>query len=75
MTRPRVEIRLGVIVRTLVLVLDKKTDGRAQGHTMLNTRLEVDKIFFVPLHDADVSFFFLTLINGGLGLTGVVRLL
>lgn len=48
-TRPRVKIGLGVIVRALVLVLDKQTDRRAQCHPALRPRLEMHEILFIPL--------------------------
>lgn len=45
----RVEIRLGVVVRALVLVLDEKADGRAKGDTILNTGLNLDEVRLVAL--------------------------
>jgi hypothetical protein len=49
MARARVEIGLGIVVRSLVLVLDEQTDRRAECYAMLDTRLELYEIFFVAL--------------------------
>ena len=45
----RVEIGLRVIVGALVFILDEQRDGCSEGYAMLQTRLEVDKIFFGSL--------------------------
>lgn len=45
----RVEIGLGVIVGTLVFVLDEQCNGCSEGHAMLQARLEVDKVLFRSL--------------------------
>lgn len=48
-TRPGVEISLGIIMRALILVLDEESNRRAQCHAVLNTRLEVNEILLVTL--------------------------
>jgi hypothetical protein len=45
----RVEVRLGVVVRALVLVVDEEADGRAEGDAVLDAGLDVDEILFVTL--------------------------
>lgn len=55
MARPRVEVGLGIVVRALIFVLDKETNGCAQGDAMFDTRLDVDEILLVSLYNMDVS--------------------
>jgi len=47
--RSRVEIGLGVIVRTLILVHHSQTDGRSEGDTVFSTGLDLDRVVFVSL--------------------------
>lgn len=47
----RIEIRLRVIVGTLVFVLDEQRYGCPQGHAMLQARLEVDEVLFRSLEN------------------------
>ena len=47
MTRPGVQVRLAVIVRTLVLILNEHANRRTQGDVVLNSGLDVNGIFFV----------------------------
>jgi len=47
--RPWVEVGFGIVVRALVLVLDKQADWSSKGDSMLDTRLKLDEIFFVTL--------------------------
>jgi hypothetical protein len=42
-------IRLGVVVRALVLVLDDETDGGTESDTSLDTGLDGDRVGFVTL--------------------------
>lgn len=49
MTRARVVVRLGVVVRALVLVLDEEADGSAERDASLDTRLDLDGIRLVAL--------------------------
>jgi len=42
--RTRVQVGLGVIVGTLVFVVDEETDGCTEGYIVLSSRLEVDLI-------------------------------
>lgn len=44
--RSRVQIRLCVIVRSLILVVDEQSNRRTQRHTMLQPRLDVNGIVF-----------------------------
>lgn len=41
-TGARIQVRFGVIVRALVLVLDEEGDGRAERNAMFNARLKLD---------------------------------
>ena len=45
----RVEIRLRVVVGTLVFVLDEQSNGCSEGHAMLQARLELDEVLFRSL--------------------------
>jgi hypothetical protein len=47
--RARVEVRLGVVLRALVLVLDEETNRRAKGYAVLDAGLEVDEVLLVAL--------------------------
>ena len=44
-----VEVGFGIVVRALIFVLDKKTDGSSKSDAMLSARLKLDEILFVPL--------------------------
>jgi hypothetical protein len=50
----RVEIGLGVIVRSLILILDEETDRCSKGDTLFSARLQLYKVLLVPL-DRDVK--------------------
>jgi hypothetical protein len=45
----RVEVCLGVVLGSLVLVLDEEGDRGAKRDALLDAGLDVNKIFFVPL--------------------------
>jgi hypothetical protein len=47
--RARVVIRLGVVVRTLVLVANEETDRGTESDSSFDTGLEVDLIGFITL--------------------------
>ena len=47
--RARVVVRLGVVVRALVLVLDHEADGRAERDAGLDARLDLDGVGLVAL--------------------------
>lgn len=49
MRRTGEQIGLGVVVRTLILVLDQKTDGSAESNTVLNAGLNEDLVLLVTL--------------------------
>ena len=49
MRRTWVEISLGVVFRTLIFVFDEQCNGCAEGDTVLDTRLYVDKVLFIAL--------------------------
>lgn len=49
--RAGVQVRLGVVMRTLVLVLHEEADRGSEGNTVLDTGLDVDEILLVPLTD------------------------
>lgn len=49
MARTGVEIRLAVVVRALVFVLDEEADGGSEGDAVFEAGLEVDEVFFVAL--------------------------
>jgi hypothetical protein len=72
MTRAWVQVCLRVVVWTLVFVLDKKSDWGTKGDAMFNARLQVHKVFLVPLW-ADQSWMADRMEK--IGLTEVVRLL
>ena len=44
-----VEIRLGIIVGTLVFVLDEQPNGCSEGHAKLQARLELNEVLFRSL--------------------------
>lgn len=46
------EISLGVVVRSLVLVVNEESDRRAESDTMLGTRLDVDRVELGSLKSA-----------------------
>lgn len=47
--RAGVEVGLGVVLGSLVLVADEQPDGRAKGDAVLCPGLEVDEVLFVSL--------------------------
>lgn len=49
MTRAGVQISFGVVLGSVIFVLHEQTDWRAQSHTMLSTRLDVNEILLVSL--------------------------
>jgi hypothetical protein len=55
------EISLGVVVRSLVLVVNEESDRRAESDTMLGTRLDVDRVELGSLKSAQ------TRLHGGGG--------
>jgi len=58
-----VEIRLRVVVGTLVFVLDEQRDGCSEGNAMLQARLEVHEVLFRSL-DNGCLVLFLRSMNG-----------
>lgn len=44
-----VEVRLGVVLRPLVLVADEQADGRPEGDTVLDAGLEMHEVLFISL--------------------------
>lgn len=49
MAGSRVVVRLGVVVRALVLVADEEADGSTESHACLDTRLDLDGVGFIAL--------------------------
>lgn len=49
MAGPGIQVCLGVIVRSLVLVFDEQSDGRAQRHAVFDPGLDADEVFLVAL--------------------------
>ena len=49
MTRTRVQVRLGVILGSLVLIPHNKSNGRAQRNSMLYSGLDMHKVLLVSL--------------------------
>ena len=47
--RTWVHICLGIVVRALILILDKQTDGGAESETVFCARLEMNKVFLITL--------------------------
>jgi hypothetical protein len=50
-TGTRVVVRLGVIVRALILVADEEADGCTEGHFSLDTRLQSALVGLVTLQE------------------------
>jgi len=71
--RSRVQICLGVVLWTLIFVLDKEPDRCAKSDTLFDSGLDVDQIFFITLETYAMS----TRCDQGQEKqrTGVVRLL
>lgn len=55
MTGTGVVVRLGVIVRALVLVADEEADGSTKGHSSLDTRLQSALVGLVTLQKVQVE--------------------
>lgn len=55
MARARVEVRLGVVVRPLVLVSDVEPDGRPERHAVLDPGLQLDRVLLVPLRSVSAG--------------------
>lgn len=55
MTRARVPVRLGIVVRSLVLVAHEESDRCSKSHAHLDARLKVDRIGFVTLWSLRIS--------------------
>ena len=49
MRRSGEEISLGIIVRSVIFVVDQKPDGCTEGDTVFGTRLNMDGIVFGSL--------------------------
>lgn len=49
MTGSRVQVRLGIVMRSLILVVDEETDGRSERDAILGSRLDVDEVVLVSL--------------------------
>jgi hypothetical protein len=51
MTRPGIQICLGIVLGTLVFVLHKESDRGSESYTMFKAGLEVNQILFVSLRN------------------------
>lgn len=68
-TRPRVKIGLGIVLWTMILVLDEETDWCAESDTVLNPRLNMHQIFFVSL-EIEHALIRITMVIGEIGTYG-----